>query len=553
MLSNTLYFAKYLLHQYRNRFFVLLIVLTGDIGASLLLPYVVGQSAPQLFGNTSLLDQHLVFSIATWIGLLAVQALVKFQSAYLLNSLGARLMADLSCRLYDHIQILPMTYFKDVRKGDLLSLLTNDLAVVSYYVTSVLVTLLPNVLIACGCVVMMYLIDSTIAFLILVLLPLVYLITRIVGRNIHPISQEILEKQADSMAMASENIGTISLIKAFNREEKESSRYRQRIEEILSLRKRQFFYQALLSPLTYFCSAVGIVVVIAVSAVRLQEGVISDAEWVTLLLYGFILTRPMSAFSGLYGQTRYMLVAFQRLLDLYSKEREPSNDNATPIQVLRGDVSFEKVSFSYFPHQRLLENISFTLEAGKCMLILGENGAGKSTMLHLLMRFYEPKSGVICIDGFNLSSATTRSVRQAIGHVPQDVVLCNGTIMDNIVYGVVSAGHHAIDEACRLAGLDDILETLPKGIQTNVGEGGVKLSGGQKQRIVLARALLRKPKILLFDEPTSMLDELGRQRFKQHIELLARRFTVIMISHDPTLAIVADEVYCLKNGALGRA
>ena len=186
------------------------------------------------------------------------------------------------------------------------------------------------------------------------------------------------------------------------------------------------------------------------------------------------------------------------------------------------------------------------------MLIYGQNGGGKTTMLHLLMRFYQPATGKILIDGQNIQQATTASLRHAIGLVSQDVLLLNGSIFDNLTYGLANPAADDVYKAASQAGLDHLIMRLPQGYDTQVGEGGVRLSGGQRQRIALARALLMKPKILLLDEPTSMLDEQARLSFKEEFHGLFAQFTVIMISHDPTLSDVADVVYQLENGTLQR-
>ena len=263
-----------------------------------------------------------------------------------------------------------------------------------------------------------------------------------------------------------------------------------------------------------------------------------------------IFTRPVSALAGLYGQTMQMSGALSRLLAMHAQEREPTETGLAELAAERGEVRFDNVCFSYQDNADILSGISFTLKAGETALITGENGAGKSTLLHLLMRFFEPSRGQISIDGQDIFKVTTTSVRACIGHVSQDVVLCNGSILDNITYGVEKPEPDDIDKVCKLSGLTQIVAKMPAGMSTLVGEGGIRLSGGQRQRIALARALLKRPKILLFDEPTSMLDEGGRHRFKDEFEHLFKHYTVLMISHDPTIADVADRLFELQNRTL---
>ncbi|MBU2977714.1 ABC transporter ATP-binding protein [Alteromonas sp. C1M14] len=551
MWRRSLYFGKNIFRNYRASFVVIFVILFLETAVSLAIPYLIGEQSAALVDNDFASPKTLSFYLLIWCALFGVQSLLKFMSTYRLNVLGARLVANLSCRLYDHIQILPLRYFQHTNKGDVLSLLTHDLGTVSFYVTAVLTTLLPNILILLGSIFMMYMIEPLVAFMIMTLIPIVYLVSKFVGRQIHPLAKQIVQKQADTLAIASENISTIALIKTFNREKTESARYAHRTGEVLSLRTRQFRYQALLSPLIQFLTSVCIIAIIGVCLIQFEAGKIAVPDIVSLLLYGMIFTRPVSALAGLYGQTMQMTGAMGRLLHVHGSEREPSDNGLTPLRAQKGEITVENVSFSYQTGGTVLNQVSCNIKAGQTVLIVGENGAGKSTLLHLLMRFHRPQSGAIFIDQQDISCVTTASVRDCIGHVPQDVVLCNGTILDNITYGVAAKPSSSyLNEVCARAGLLDIVSSLPAGMATLVGEGGVRLSGGQRQRIALARALLKAPKILLFDEPTSMLDEVGRNQFKDEFDTLFKHYTVLMISHDPTLADVADRVFMLDKHQL---
>ncbi len=550
MWIKSLYFGRNIFRNYRASFLFIFAILLCETALNLAIPYVVGQQSAKVVDGSFTSMSQLGFYLLLWCGLFAVQSVIRFFSTFQLNVLGARLVANLSCRLYDRIQILPIHYFQNTNKGDVLSLLTNDLGTVSYFVTSVLTTLLPNLLVLIGSVVMMYLIEPLVALMIITLVPLVYIVTKLVGRQIHPLSREIVQKQADTLAIASENIGTISLIKAFNREKRESSRYKHHTSEVLSLRTRQFRYQAMLPPLIQFMASICIIAIIGVCLLQFKAGRIDISDIVSLLLYGMIFTRPVSALAGLYGQTMQMSGALYRLMDTHGRDREPSDSGHHPLNCNEGRVCFEEVSFSYNDDAPVLENLNFSVEAGETALIVGENGAGKSTLLHLLMRFYEPRKGEVRIDGQDIASVTIPSVRNVIGHVSQDVVLCNGSILENVTYGVENPDPNSIDEVCRLSGLSALVSKLPQGMETLVGEAGIRLSGGQRQRIALARALLKKPKILLFDEPTSMMDEGGRHQFKDEFGGLFKHYTVLMISHDPTLSAVADRVFELKSHQL---
>ncbi|GGF67852.1 ABC transporter ATP-binding protein [Alteromonas lipolytica] len=546
------YYGLKVFEFYRWSFVLVVSLMLAETAVGLSLPYLIGQQSQAFLQEvTNLNSSHLKY-LYLWVGLFAAQAVLRFLSSYNVNLVGARLMADFSCRLYDHIQVLPIQYFQENKRGDVLSMLTNDLAVVSFFVSSVLTNLIPNVLVLIGASVLMYLIEPTIALLICFLVPLIYVILKVVSRGMQPISRQLMQRQADTLAQASENIGAISLIKAFNKEDDESTKFRNRTNEVLALRAKQFKLQALLSPLIQFLASLCIMAVVIMSVLKFNAGSLSIPDLITLLLYGIVFTRPLGSLAGLYGQLQQVIGASARLLHVYHLESEPRDNGGEAVHISQGDIVFNNVTFGFAQRGTILQDISFHLKPGQNMLIYGQNGGGKTTLLHLLMRFYEPAGGEILIDGYNVKQATTRSLRGAIGLVSQDVLLLNGSIFDNLTYGLVNPVADEVYKAASQAGLDSIIMRLPNGYETQVGEGGIRLSGGQRQRIALARALLLEPKILLLDEPTSMLDDQGRLSFKEEFHGLFARFTVIMISHDPTLSDVADVVYKLENGTLQR-
>lgn len=545
-----LYYGMKVFHAYKWSFLFVVTLMVAETAVSLSVPYLVGQQSQAFLNQVVVLNSDHLQYLYLWVGLFAAQALLRFLSTFNVNLVGARLMAEFSCRLYDHIQVLPIQYFQENKRGDVLSMLTNDLAVVSFFASSVLTNLIPNILVLVGASVLMFMIEPTIALLICFLVPLIYVILKVVSRGMQPISRALVQRQADTLAQASENIGAISLIKAFNKEAAESSKFKRRTNEILALRAQQFRLQALLSPLIQFLASLCILVVVIMSVLKFNAGSLSIPDLISLLLYGIVFTRPLGSLAGLYGQLQQVIGASERLLHVYHLDSEPDDAGGVPIQITNGDIVFSNIEFGFPQRGTILKSVSFHLKAGENMLIYGQNGGGKTTLLHLLMRFYEPLKGSISIDGNDIRQATIGSLRGAIGLVSQDVLLLNGSIFENLTYGLAKPNVDEVYEAATQAGLDNVVMRLPQGYNTQVGEGGIKLSGGQRQRIALARAILLKPKIILLDEPTSMLDEQARLSFKEEFHGLFIHFTVIMISHDPTLSNVADVVYKLENGTL---
>jgi ABC-type multidrug transport system fused ATPase/permease subunit len=538
--------------EHKFAFVYVVFLMVCETAVSLSVPFFAGQYSEYFIANATGMDQTHTYILLLWFGLFTIHALLRFLSTYNVNLIGARLMAELSCRLYDHIQVLPIQFFKENKRGDVLSMLSNDLAVISYFASSVLTNLVPSILVLIGASILMFRIEPSIAILIMVFVPAIFIVLKFISRGMQPISRALIQRQADSMALASENIGAISLIKAFNRESSESNKFKHKTIQILDLRSRQLKLQAMLSPLVQFMASVAVLIVVVISFMRFQTGIISISDLISLMLYGLVFTRPLSTLAGLYGQVQQVIGSSDRLLKFYHLESEFQPRSNQYLSINEADISFNNICFAFKDKPPVFEDLSFKIKAKQTMLLYGENGGGKTTLLHLLMKFHEPSKGQIHIDNQDIALVNNSSVRATMALVSQDVLLCNGTITDNITYGVIDPSPEKMLQACHISGADRFIQNLPQGYETAVGEGGVLLSGGQKQRISLARALLLEPHILLLDEPTSMLDESSRQSFKSEFKQLFREYTVILISHDPSLSDVADVVYKLDNGKLNQ-
>ncbi len=510
--------------------------------ASLVTPWFAGQFAEGLLGDQSAWKLTLGEILALWAVLLVVQAVVHFFSTYLVTRSGARILAQLSNRLYDHLQSLPVSYFHHRKRGDVLALLSNDVAILSHFVTGTLAGVLPTLLVLIGSFVLMARIDGVVALLVAALIPIFFLILKILGKEIRPLSSALVQKQADTLAIAEENLGLLPLIKSFTRESTESERFQQQIADVLRLRTHQLKLQAILSPALQLLASAGILLVLWISSKHLMQGELAIPDLITLLLYGLLFARPVSSLANLYGQTQQARGASERLLDIFSVAPEPEDTNQIKMPPMKGEISFQDICFHYPGGPDVIKHLSLHIKAGETVAITGPNGAGKSTLLHLLMRFSDPMRGRIEIDGIDIRGVTLASLRQQIGLVAQNVLLADGTIEENIGYGCPDARMPEIEAAARAAHAHQFISELPEGYLTTIGEQGVRLSGGQRQRIALARALLTDPVILLLDEATAMFDVEGEQYFIQECRELLHTRTVILITHRPASLALADRL-----------
>lgn len=484
------------------------------------------------------------------LGLFALQALFQFTSGYILDSTGDRIIADLRVRLYDHLQALPLAFYHQRRLGDTLALLSTDVYVVGGFISGTVVTLLPMLVTAAGAVIMMIRIRADLAFLVAVLIPLFYLLAKIAGRMLRPLSVQLQNEEAGAIAMAQENLALLLAIKTFTREPQESARYRGQIDLILRLSAQQRRIAAALGPLAQFIAGAGIVLVLALASSDLAAGWLSPAQLVSFLLYAQLLARPVARLANVYGHTQGVRGALLRLQQAMGERPEARGLVGTPLAAVEGEIEFRSVSFAYEGRPPALDRLDLHIAAGETVAVVGPNGAGKSTLGHLLMRLYQPAEGQILIDGIDISTVSLESLRRQVGVVPQHVLLFNASVRDNIAYGRPQPDAAAIEAAARAARAHEFIVQLPQGYDTVIGDRGSRLSGGQQQRVALARALLKDPPILILDEATAMFDPQGEADFLQACHNMLRQRTVLLITHRPASLAAADRIIRLDGGRL---
>ena len=543
------YFFTFLKEHKKSLAFAIFLMLAESL-VNLGIPWAAGIFSASILQGANTFNLSYVQIAALWLSLFGMQAWLRFLSTYRVNLIGSDVLTQLSCRLYDHIQVLPVKYFNTSKKGEILSMLSNDVAIISYFISGILTGLIPSLLILFGAIIIMFSINITITLMIVGMVPAFFIVLKVIGRELRPLSQKIVQGQADSVAIASENFSVIKLVKSFTREQLESTRFRNKAGEIQALRKQQLKIQSILSPLIQLLVSTGVLIVVIASATYYQSGELSIPDIITLLMYGMLFAKPMSGLAHLYGQIQQALGASTRILDVFNMSPEPLESASLQKIAIRGEIFFGKVSFGYAPDTNVLNSVSFKIRPRETVVILGANGQGKTTVLHLLMRFIKPGSGQITLDGYPLESFDLSSLRGQIGLVSQDIALCDGTITDNIAYGYPQASTEDIENAAIKAGAHAFITGLELGYNTCVGENGVLLSGGQRQRIALARALLSEPAILLLDEPTSMFDNTGKEKFQFNFRALFSKQTVLIVTHDEAVAQQGDRVLTMENGTV---
>ncbi len=491
--------------------------------------------------------------IGMLLGVFVIQAIFGIGQSYLLSYAGERLVADLRRRLYGHLQSLSTSFFDGRRVGELMSRLTNDVAAIQTVLTGSLLEILRQAVLFIGSLALVIVIDWRLAGIVLSVAPPIIFAGGYFGRRIQKLSNETQAALGAATTVLEETLAGARTVKAFARERYEVERYGESVEQTFGLAMRRVRVRALFGPLITFFALLALLGVLLYGARAVAAGTLTPGQLVSALIYMIMVAGPIGALTGIYGQLREATGAAERIFELLDAAPEIADaPDARPLlQPIAGAVRVEDLSFRYGPRNPLaLRGISLAVAPGETVALVGPSGAGKTTLAHLLVRFYDPVGGRILIDGEDLRAVTVQSLRESVGVVAQEPALFGGTVAENIAYGQLGASDEAIVAAARAANAHGFIMDLPEGYDTIVGERGVRLSGGQRQRIAIARAILKDPRLLILDEATSSLDNESEAAIQVALERLMRGRTTIVIAHRLTTVEHADRIVVLDHGTV---
>ena len=522
-----------------------LLVLSTLLG--LIWPQVVLQVLDLGLHDPALLDRLVLALIAV----LLVRAVIDGARQYVMTWTGERVIFDLRMAIVRHLQSLSLSFFTGRKTGELMSHVTSDATLVHGVVTQTIISVLGQVLTLVGGLVVIFVMNWRLALLTLVVAPPIGLLGQYLGRRIRTLSREAQDAQGEAVGVLQEAIAEIRTVQAFTRERYEADRFHDKLFITFHAVLRRARISSTLFPLIGFLGFFASIVVLWYGGHQVIDGQSTPGQLVAFLLYAGMVAGPVGGLASQWTQVQEAFGAADRIFALL--DTEPAIGDVPGAGVLphgEGEIAFHAVTFRYANGPVVLDDITAVFRAGETTALVGPSGAGKTTLVSLVDRFYDPTSGRITIDGVDLRSVTVASVRERIAAVPQEPVLFATSVRDNIRYGRLDATAAEVDAAARAANATEFIARLPEGLETVVGERGVKLSVGQRQRIAIARALLRDAPILLLDEATSSLDNESEYLVQEALARLMTGRTTIVIAHRLTTVETADRILVLERGRI---
>ena len=526
------------------------LVAAVDVAFPLLTNYLLKKLFPEIEQTGS---KHLITLFAVMIGAIFAAYIVRAIMLYIVNywghMFGVRVEADMRRDIFTHIQTLPFSFYDKIRTGKLLSRATTDLFEIAELAHHGPEDLLISSLTVVGAFIAMFFIEWRIALAMLLIMPFCVWFVMKARFTMKSTSKSVKEQTANINAGIESSISGARVAKAFANEEYEIAKFEE--GNNLFLHAKDKFYKAMAvfnSGTEFFIALFNVVVLLVGGILIINKAGFSSITFITFMLYVSAFTSPLKRFASFFEQYMMGMAGFTRFLEILDTKSEIiDREGAIEVADLKGKIEFEDVSFAYEEGQDVLSHVNLTIEPGKKLALVGPSGGGKTTICHLLMRFYDVTEGAIRVDGVDVRDYTQESLRRNIGIVQQDVFLFAGSVLENIRYGRLDATDEEVVQAAIRAHIHDEIMNFPDQYQTEVGERGVKLSGGQKQRISIARLFLKNPPILILDEATSALDTVTEYDIQKSFDDLSEGRTTLIIAHRLSTVRNADEIIVIDE------
>ncbi|MDQ7262547.1 ABC transporter transmembrane domain-containing protein [Paracoccus sp. PS-1] len=538
------------IRPYRGLLAAALVALAVTAAISLVLPLAVRRVVDGFDAGAHLLDQYFGAALAI-VGLLALGTGMRY---YLVTRLGERVVADIRKAVFDRVIAMSPAFYERVLTGEIISRITTDTTLIQSVIGSSVSIALRNFLILAGGMVMLVWTSAKLSGLVLLLVPLIVVPIVVLGRRLRKLSRENQDWIALSSGAASESLLSAQTVQAFTHEGPTRARFAEVTDRSFDAALSRVRTRTVMTVIVIFLIFSGVLGVLWVGARDVRMEAMTVGELVQFVIYAVLVAGAVGALSEIWGELQRAAGATERLTELLTTQ-DTLTDPADPVTLprpVKGAIGFEEVTFHYpsRPDRSALEGVTLDIRPGETVALVGPSGAGKTTVIQLLLRFWDPDAGTVRIDGIDLRAMARADFRQAIALVPQDPVIFAATARENIRFGRPGASDAEVEAAARAAHADEFLRLLPQGYDSFVGERGVMLSGGQKQRIAIARAILRDAPILLLDEATSALDAESERLVQHAVDELARSRTTIIIAHRLATVKKADRIVVFDHGRI---
>ena len=518
-------------------------------GGTAYLPWIIKDMVDQVLKerNTEMLNYIVISIIVVFI----IRGMAFYGQCYLMNYVGQRVIIDIRKAVFEKLQRLSLDFYDKNKTGTIMSYVTNDVGALQSAMVENVVEMVTESVILIASIVMMIYLDWRLFLVTFSTFPVVLLFIDQFGKRIRKSGSRIQEAAADITSVLQETVSSARVIKSFVREDYEINRFEK--ENIKNFRANMKYAQlsATLTPTIEFVAAVGVTIILWYGGNSVIDGQITAGSLVAFLTYAVNISNPIKRLSRVIGNIQKAMAAGQRVFGILDLPETVQNlPEAKTMPTVKGNVRFNNVSFCYNPGEQVLNNVSFDVKPGEMIAFVGPSGAGKSTVASLLPRFYDVTEGSITIDGQDIRQVTLNSLREQVGIVPQETVLFNGSVYDNILYGRLDATKEEVEAAAKAANAHNFIMELPQGYQTMLGDRGMNISGGQRQRISIARAILKNPQILILDEATSALDTESERVVQEALDRLMVGRTSFVIAHRLSTIKNADKIMVLEKGCL---
>ncbi|MBJ6371461.1 ABC transporter transmembrane domain-containing protein [Sedimentitalea arenosa] len=527
----------------------LALVLTACV--SLTLPLAVRRVVDNFrVQDGAILDQYFLAALAI-AGLLAIGTGLRYA---LVTRLGERVVADIRKAVFDRVIGMSPVFFEKIMTGEVLSRITTDTTLIQSVLGSSISIALRNALIFVGGLILMLLTSGKLTGMVMLIVPAVVVPILVLGRRLRKLSRENQDWIAASSGNASEALGAVQTVQAFTHEAASRKQFADMTETAFDVSRHRIRVRAVMTVIVIFLVFTGIVGVLWMGARDVRDGVMTEGTLIQFVIYSVMVAGSVAALSEIWGELQRAAGATERLVELLNSTdtvKDPANPAQLPTPV-RGHIEFRDVSFRYpaRPDTVALDDISLDISPGETVAFVGPSGAGKTTIIQLIQRFYDPDRGQILLDGVALPSLARDAFRRHIALVPQDPVIFGGTARENIRFGRPEATDAEVEAAARAAAAHEFISLLPEGYESQVGERGVMLSGGQKQRIAIARAILRDAPVLLLDEATSALDAESERAVQRAVDELSAGRTTLIVAHRLATVKKADRIVVMDQGRI---